>query len=54
MKKYNNHLNIANKKIKELRIKNNLSLTDLSTKFLLVGIDIPKQSLHKLEREIEL
>ncbi len=51
MKKYNNHLNIENKKIKELRIKKNLSLTDLSTKLLLVRIDIPKQSLHKLEKE---
>ena len=48
--KYKNHLNISNKKIRELRLKNNMSLTDLSTKLSLVGIDIPKQSLHKLEK----
>lgn len=48
--KYNNHLNVANKKIRELRIKNNLSLSALSTKLALLGIDIPKPSLHKLEK----
>ena len=46
--KYNNHLNVANKKIRELRIKNNLSLSTLSVKFTLLGIDIPRPSLHKL------
>ena len=48
--KYNNHLNVSNKKIRELRIKNNLSLSALSTKLALLGIDIPKPSLHKLEQ----
>ncbi len=47
--KYNNQLNVTGKKIKELRNKNHLSLTDLSTKLALIGIDIPKPSLHKLE-----
>ena len=37
------------KKIKELRVKNNLSLSGLSTKLALMGIDISKPSLHKLE-----
>ena len=48
--KYNNQLNVTGKKIKELRIKNNLSLSGLSTKLALLGIDIPKPSLHKLEK----
>lgn len=47
--KYNNHLNVSSKKIKQLREKNNLSLSGLSTKLALMGIDIPKPSLHKLE-----
>ena len=47
--KYNNQLNVTGKKIKELRVKNNLSLSGLSTKLALMGIDISKRSLHKLE-----
>ena len=47
--KYNNQLNVTSRKIKELRIKNNLSLSDLSTKLALIGLDISKPSLHKLE-----
>ena len=47
--KYNEHLNATARKIKELRIKNNLSLSGLSTKLALIGIDISKPSLHKLE-----
>lgn len=47
--KYNEHLNVTARKIKELRIKNNLSLSGLSTKLALIGIDISKPSLHKLE-----
>ncbi len=48
--KYNDFLNVSYKKIKELRIKNKLSLSMLSTKLALLGIDIPKPSLHKLEK----
>ena len=47
--KYNNKLNVSSQKIKELREKNNLSLSGLSTKLVLMGIDITKPSLHKLE-----
>lgn len=47
--KYNNKLNVTSRKIKELRIKNHLSLSELSTKLALMGIDISKPSLHKLE-----
>ena len=47
--KYNDKLNVSSKKIKELRIKNHLSLSGLSTNLALMGIDISKPSLHKLE-----
>ena len=47
--KYNERLNVTGKKIKELRMKNKLSISDLSTKLALIGIDISKPSLHKLE-----
>ena len=46
---YNGRLNVTSEKIKELRIKTNLSLSELSTKLALIGIDISKPSLHKLE-----
>lgn len=46
---YNGHLNVSYKKIKEYRLKNNLSLSALSIKLALLGIDIPKQSIYKLE-----
>ncbi len=47
--KYNNKLNVSSSKIRELRIKNHLSLSALSIKLALIGIDIAKPSLHKLE-----
>ena len=47
--KYNELLNVSSKKVKEFREKNNLSLSALSIKLALMGIDIPKQSLHKIE-----
>ena len=47
--KYNDKLNVSSNKIKELRIKNHVSLSGLSTKLALMGIDISKPSLHKLE-----
>ena len=46
---FNGNLNISSEKLKQLRIKNKLSLSQLSTKLALMGIDIPKNSLHKLE-----
>ena len=46
---YNGRLNVSGAKIKALRNKSNLSLSMLSTKLALMGIDIPKPSLHKLE-----
>ena len=47
--RYQNNLNVTSKKIRELRIQNNLSLSGLSTKLALIGIDIPKPSLYKIE-----
>lgn len=47
--KYDNKLNVTGRKIKELRQKNHLSLSNLSIKLALMGIDISKPSLHKLE-----
>lgn len=46
---YNGHLNVSYRKIKEYRLRNNLSLSGLSIKLALLGIDIPKQSIYKLE-----
>ena len=47
--KYNELLNVSSKRIKEYREKNKLSLSALSIKLELMGVDIPKQSLHKIE-----
>lgn len=47
--KYNDKLNVSSTKIKELRLKKHLSLSDLSIKLALMGIDISKTSLYKLE-----
>lgn len=49
MIKYNENLNILGGKIKFYREKNNLSLSQLSNKLMLLGIDIPKSSLFKIE-----
>lgn len=47
--KYNGKLNILGKKIKYYRENNGLSLSQLSNKLMLVGIDIPKSSLQRIE-----
>ena len=47
--KYNGKLNIVGSKIKEYREKEGLSLSQLSNKLLLIGIDIPKSSLQNIE-----
>jgi len=49
MIKYNDKLNVLGNKIKFYREKNNLSLSQLSNKLMLIGIDIPKSSLFKIE-----
>ncbi len=48
-RKYNNKLNVIGSVIKHYREENDLSLTDLSKKLQLYALDIPKNSLHRLE-----
>lgn len=48
--KYNDNLNVIGSKIKCYREINNLSLSQLSDKLQLLGIDIPKNSLQRLEK----
>lgn len=48
--KYNDNLNVIGSKIKYYREINNLSLSQLSDKLQLLGIDIPKNSLQRIEK----
>lgn len=48
--KYNGKLNAIGDKIKEYRIKNNMTQKELSEKLQLYGIDLNKNSLQKVER----
>lgn len=48
--KYNDNLNVIGEKIKYYREINNLSLAQVSNKLQLIGIDIPKNSLQRLEK----
>ena len=48
--KYKDKLNAIGGTIKHYRELNNLSLTQLSDKLQLIGIDIPKNSLHLIEK----
>lgn len=48
--KYNGKLNVIGKKIKYYREKGNLSQQGLSNKLQLVGVDIPKNSLQRIEK----
>ena len=47
--KYNNKLNVIGSKVRKYRENNKWSLTDLSNKLMLLGIDIPKSSLQNIE-----
>lgn len=49
IKKYNGQLNVVGGKIKFYRNSKNISLVTLSNKLMLLGIDIPKNSLQRLE-----
>lgn len=44
--------NVVGKKIKYYREKNNLSYQKLSDQLMLLGIDIHKQSIYKIEKGI--
>lgn len=46
---YNGKLNVLGPVIKEYRIASGLSQTELSAKLLLLGIDVPKNSVQRLE-----
>lgn len=48
--KYNGKLNVIGKKIKYYREKGNLSQQGLVNKLQLVGVDIPKNSLQRIEK----
>lgn len=48
--KHNGKLNIIGDKVREYREGQNLSLSQLSNKLMLMGIDIPKSSLQNIEK----
>ena len=47
--KYNDKLNVIGEKLKSYRELNKLSQAQVSSKLQLIGIDIPKNSLQRLE-----
>ena len=49
LKRYNGKLNVIGNKIKEYRENKNISLAELSNDLMLMGIDIHKNSLQRLE-----
>lgn len=49
-KKFENNLNVIAKNMNEIRTDKNISLATLSNKLMLMGIDISKQSLYRIEK----
>ena len=47
--KYENNLNLIGPIIKEKRIEKGISLEKLSSKLILIGINIPVTCLHRIE-----
>lgn len=47
--KYNGKLNVIGNNVKRYREAEHISLSQLSNKLLLLGIDIPKSSLQNIE-----
>ena len=47
--KYNDKLNVIGEKLKYYRELNKLSQSQVSNRLQLIGIDIPKNSLQRLE-----
>ena len=43
-KKYENNLNVISDNFKKIRTNKNISLSSLSNKLMLMGVDISKQS----------
>lgn len=50
-KKFESNLNVIAKNMKEIRTDKKISLSKLSDKLMLMGIDISKQSLHRIEKK---
>lgn len=48
--KYDGKLNVIGDKVKSLRQQNNWSLSVLSDKLMLLGLDIPKSSINNIEK----
>lgn len=48
--KYNDKLNVIGDKVRKYREKEKLSLSQMSDKLMLIGIDIPKSSLQNIEK----
>ena len=48
-KKFEDNLNVIAQNLKEIRKSKNISLSKLSDKLMLMGIDISKQSLYRIE-----
>lgn len=49
-KKFNNDLNVISNNLKQIRNYKKISLSSLSNKLMLMGIDISKQSLYRIEK----
>ena len=49
-KKYENNLNVIADNLKRIRTDKNISLSSLSNKLMLMGVDISKQSLYRIEQ----
>lgn len=47
--KYENNLNIVGKVLREKRLEKNMSFDKLSSKLLLLGVNIPISCLHRIE-----
>lgn len=52
--KYNNFKNISGNKIKELRLKHNLTQQELAERLQLKGIDISSNEISKIENNNRL
>lgn len=49
-KKYENNLNVISDNLRKIRDEKNISLSTLSNKLMLMGVDISKQSLYRIEQ----
>lgn len=49
-KKYENNLNVVAENLMRIHTEKNISLANLSDKLMLMGIDISKQSLDRIEK----